>query len=68
MNSDKSRNLEIPLSTGQINDAFTSLLLMTGHLHEGEVITNVVIPQGILTDVKSVLFQIQKEEQASRPV
>lgn len=60
-NSESLRTIEVPISKGNINDAFSSLLLMTGHMHDGEVVTSVEIPPSILTDVRNVVFQIKKE-------
>lgn len=54
------RNLVISLSKGNINDAFTSLLLATGHLHEGEVITDVSLPR-VDSNIVGVSFTINKE-------
>lgn len=59
MNSEQSRTISLSISEGHVNDAFTSLLLMTGILHDGEVITHLSLgdtspgkPRGLEITIK----------------
>ena len=67
MSLENTRVIQVALSEGQINSAFDSLLLMTGHMHDNEVITHVTVPTTSTDGVKLVEFKINKEVQASRP-
>lgn len=67
MSLENTRNIELALSKGNVNDAFTSLLLMTGHLNEGEVITDVKLGREPAMGPVPVSITISKEVQASRP-
>lgn len=55
------RKVNLAMSQQQVNDAFTSLLLMTGIIHEGEIISNVVLPTSWTNNAELVKFTIQKE-------
>ncbi len=59
------RKLDIAMSREQVNDAFTSLLLMTGYINEGDVITNVVLPKEWKNNAEFVQFNIEKESKAN---
>lgn len=58
---EKSRDVGISMSKQQVNDAFTSLLLMTGYLNDKEVITDVHLPPNWKGDVGMVNFKIKEE-------
>ncbi len=59
------RSVEISLSKGNVNNAFTSLLLATGHIHEDDVITSVVLPANWQGEVDLVKFKIKKEDKTN---
>lgn len=62
MNLENSRVIELPISCGNINDAFTPLLLMTGHMHSDEMIDSVGLDIFVEKDgTKKVSFRIKKE-------
>lgn len=61
MSSEQSRTISLYLSDGQVCDAFTSLLLMTGHLHDGEVITDISVDDSLPGKLRGLEVTIKKE-------
>lgn len=64
MNSEKPRTIELTLSEGNVNDAFTSLLLATGHMHDGEAITAFEMDKGN-NNLRNLRVTIVKEVKSS---
>lgn len=60
------RVVEVQMSRGNVNDAFTSLLLSTGHLHDGERITNVHLSDVPESNLRSVQVVIDRDIQETK--
>lgn len=71
-NSNNSRVIDLTVSEGNVNDAFTSLFLSTGYLQNDEVIKSITFhrdtTENPLKGLLPMTIEIAKEVQTSRPV